>query len=783
MRLKFFIYAQYHPKILLRYIVCLVVIGIMKRTSQKKSLFISVFLMLLAMLVTAPVVQADIFTNAAAGNWSSNATWSNGVAPINNSTHSYLFSLAGRGSSTNDLTGMRFTNFSFGTGAGAYTISGNSLVNMSGGGINNSSINLQSLHVPLNLNGSSIMNTANGNLLIGTNGINSGRISGVGGITKTGTGTLILTSSNDYSGGTRINAGTLAISNNSALGSGSLTFASNNTTLQALANLNITNNIYLTTANGTIDTGAYTVTNSGVIRFSGFAKAGTGTLILTSSNDYSGGARINAGTLAISNNSALGRSTLNFASNNVTLKGLDHITFTNDIILTADGVIDSGGFRMTNSGAIYGAGGLTKTGTGTLTLSRNNGYSGGTTISNGVLSLGNSNALKSSTLDYSSSGTISFGALTEVNLGGLQGLKNLALTNASGGAVALNVGGSNSSTIYSGALSGAGALAKLGTGTLTLSGDNTYSGGTTISAGALQVGNGGTTGSLGSDNVTNNASLIFNRSGSITVSNMITGTGNLIHLGTGTTTLGAANTYTGDTKVSQGTLALGANGSFASTSSAQIASGATLDLASHNQTLADAKVNGTLAGSGILTINGTLSGSGTIISDTVVNGTHGPGNSPGIQTFNGNLTYTSGAGILLQFIDNTTVNSPLVYDQLVVGEDLNFNGITSLNIAFGDTGSAVDWNNTFWHTNQRWTLYSVSGITTGFENLTLSSTNWSDANGLFFSDVLAGGNFSLALGQNGKDIVLNYVIPEPSTYVLFGLGALALVVAYRRKVA
>ena len=81
-------------------------------------------------------------------------------------------------------------------------------------------------------------------------------------------------------------------------------------------------------------------------------------------------------------------------------------------------------------------------------------------------------------------------------------------------------------------ISGTGTLTKTGTGTTTLTGTNTYSGTTTISAGTLQVGNGGTTGSLGTGNVTNNAALVVNRSGAVIVGGVISGTGTLTQAGT-----------------------------------------------------------------------------------------------------------------------------------------------------------------------------------------------------------------------------------------------------------
>ena len=86
---------------------------------------------------------------------------------------------------------------------------------------------------------------------------------------------------------------------------------------------------------------------------------------------------------------------------------------------------------------------------------------------------------------------------------------------------------------------------------MTLSGANSYSGGTTISDGTLQVGNGGTTGSI-AGNIVNNAALIFNRSDNLTYANVISGTGTLEQAGAGILTLTGANTYSGSTTIVTG---------------------------------------------------------------------------------------------------------------------------------------------------------------------------------------------------------------------------------------
>ena len=96
------------------------------------------------------------------------------------------------------------------------------------------------------------------------------------------------------------------------------------------------------------------------------------------------------------------------------------------------------------------------------------------------------------------------------------------------------------------------SLEKRGPGKLTLSGANTYTRGTTISVGALQFGEGGTTGALPGTAVVNNGELILNRSDSIALSHAISGSGDLWQRGTGTLTLSGVNTQTGRTGVDGG---------------------------------------------------------------------------------------------------------------------------------------------------------------------------------------------------------------------------------------
>ncbi|EAW3438731.1 fibronectin-binding autotransporter adhesin ShdA [Salmonella enterica] len=282
-------------------------------------------------------------------------------------------------------------------------------------------------------------------------------------LTKQGDGTLILSNTgNDY-GDTEIDGGILTAKDAASLGTGDVTIAESAT---------------LALSQGTLDNN---VTGGGQI-----VKTGNDELIVTGDNTYSGGTTITGGTLTADYADSLGTG-----------------------VIANSGVLQVGEGELENT--LSGSGSLVKTGTGELTLSGDNSYSGDTTITGGTLTADHADSL--------GTGVIANSGVLQVGEGELENT-----------------------------LSGSGALVKTGTGELTLSGDNTYSGGTTITGGTLTADHAD---SLGTGVIANSGVL---QVGEGELENTLSGTGSLVKTGTGELTLSGDNTYSGGTTIDDGVL-------------------------------------------------------------------------------------------------------------------------------------------------------------------------------------------------------------------------------------
>ena len=559
---------------------------------------------------------------------------------------------------------------------------------------------------------------------------------------------------------------------------------------------------------GTNMTLSVQLTDSGVTsgnKSIGFVKYGAGNLTLTGNNTHSLITSITGGTLALAPGTTLSASNANLAVQNgvldmgTTSQSVAGVLVQNGSIL-GNGTLTSTLNNATSTGFSFGNATIevdlagvaaaiiyspTNSST-TTTLSGNNTYTGNTTVGSYVnLILANVNALSESTLDYTNTGSsIQFAAGTgPYHLGGLSGGSSIAFGNST-----LSIGANSMNTTYSGNLTGTGgAIAKVGNGTLILAGNNTYTGGTTITEGTLALGNSGSSGSV-VGNITNNASLVFNRSGNVTYTDIIGGTGNITQAGSGILTLGGNQTYTGSTTVTSGTLWLGGSATLASTV-VNIASGGMFydygsglsqntavqnsgrfDLGSLDETV------GSISGNGSIQLVGNLTTGGLGYEDLIAGNITGLAASSLTKVGTGNLTITgsatNGGGLVISagtlsignggatgsVTGNITNNAALAFN---LSNEYTYNGIVSGTGSLEQVGAGttiLGGNNTY----SGGTIITVGTLQGTTQSLQGAITN----NATLVFNQSTNGTYSGALGGTG-DLSKNGI----GTLTLSGTGS------------
>jgi autotransporter-associated beta strand protein len=651
----------------------------------------------LAVGAAAMPASADLYwkLDNTSGTWTS-TNW--GAAPAGPFTSGWT---AGENAVFNaDSTITYVTN----TNVGNVTLADGVTVNVTTAGTYNTGGNVRTM----NIGAGAVFNMAGQNL---------STAAGTGFI-KDGSGTWNMgANGNLYPAGFTLNAGTVIVSGNNTFGGGVLTI--NGGTIQssgartyAPSSIVLGGDFEITgtggwTMNMPVGLGASTrtITNNatgtktwnGV--FSGGAGAGltlggTGTNVFTAANTFSGPLTISGGEQEFTSAGSLGTGTsIEVDGGRLALRGTFEVASSKNLGVgpVAEISTPGGSTAITYKGVIADktatTGVVTKQGQGVLELGGASTYSGSTSINNGTIKLidGN-NRLPTGTV-------LNLGQATSTNLG------------------TLDLNGFNQQV--AGLNSTAGTNASVNKNTIT------------SAAPAVLTVNGG--GSYGDGNTTQNSGII---AGAIS----------LVKSGAGTQTLGDANTYTGTTTITGGTLALGADGSI------------------DNSTIIDVQTAGTFdvsAKSGYAVAAGqTLKGTGTVSGAVTIAGTLAPGASIGTLTFDDALT--------LAGTSNFEINSTTDTSDLVTGlTALTYGG--TLNV----TNLGVDY-----YEGQQFTLFSFDSYTGAFDEINLPSLP-----GLLVWKDFGGSTFDY---DNG--LIEVALIPEPGTLALAGLGLL-MITRGRRRVA
>ena len=490
----------------------------------------------------------------------------------------------------------------------------------------------------------------------------SGIISGIGTVTKaTGSGNLTLSGANTFSGKVtvssgRLNATGVSDSVGSGLGLGTQVELGQSANLQVTVGAGTTN----TTTRSLIANGSsFTLGNGGAgsLVWNGNTVFNTNTTAALLFNSGGTGTNVFGGIIGnTTNNSAV---QLNFQASQIwSLTGSN--TFSGGITIGGGKVIAD---KLANIGTAssIGTAGNIRFGyfNNSPTIFE---YVGSGSTNNIQVRLGASAGTGNNSASFLQNGTgalvltnAAFTLSSHVQAANMSRVLVLGGTNAADNTIAgviANADGANANSTVS--------IVKDGVGKWILSGANTYTGGTTISNGILQIGAGGTTGSV-QGAIANNGSLIFNRSDATTVTNAISGSGSVTKNAANTLTLSGANTFSGNVTIGGGTLAVT---SVADSGSSSLGTGTQLTLGgsatvsftanSSNNTTRSLVLGGTggnaLKNSG----SGALVWSGNVINNTTANGAHFTlgGSGTGGNEFSGLLT-NNGANTM-RLIKNDT---------------------------------------------------------------------------------------------------------------------------------
>ncbi|MCX6965131.1 MAG: autotransporter-associated beta strand repeat-containing protein, partial [Verrucomicrobia bacterium] len=607
--------------------------------------------------------------------------WSGNFTPSMSNNLDMLFTGAG-GTATNDIASGTLSSvgtITFNSTAGSYTLAANSgsagngsTLNVSGSIVNNSA-NAQAINNALALNGVRAINTASGNITLG------GAISGAGGISKSGSSTLTLSGNNTYTGSTTISAGTLQIGGAGLLGGGNYSNTiSNSGTL-----------LYTSTANQTL---------SGVISGTGaLTQNAASTLTLSGNNTYTGATTINAGTLLIGAAGSLGGGNY---TGNISNSGL---------------LIHSGTNNQTLSGVISGAGAVTKNAAGTLTLSGNNTYAGGTTLTTGTIQVTSAAGL----------GTGNLTAALNTKLLIAPGGGNMTIANNmsfGGGSVNLETGAGN--TTLTGLLTYTGGIHHAGGGTLMINGRITSANNSGLAFGGQAIVN--STISIGTgDMYLSGLTTRINSSGNTF--------GNIILYFGGNLTLGTTNAIASSSKIRFGWAAAGQ-------------STATLNLNGYDQTVASLEgalgnydtQNISITGGGVLTVNQTAAQAyayGGRITDGVTA-------TSLTKNGSGTLMLQNWSGINSTYSGATTINAGTL--MILAGNGTSLSSNSAYTVA---SGAVLSVNGT---SQGIGSLAGAGTVQNGHASTATTLTMGADNSSTTFSGTIQnGGAAALAITKNG----------------------------------